>query len=61
MIVIVVGGVGNVQGALLGAIVIGLIDSFGKAYFPDFALFTVYLAMIIILLVRPFGILGRPQ
>jgi branched-chain amino acid transport system permease protein len=61
VIVIVVGGVGNVQGALLGAVVIGLIDSFGKAYFPDFALFTVYLAMIIILLVRPFGILGRPQ
>jgi branched-chain amino acid transport system permease protein len=61
VIVIVVGGVGNIQGALLGAIVIGLIDSFGKAYFPDFALFTVYLAMIVILLVRPFGILGRPQ
>jgi branched-chain amino acid transport system permease protein len=59
IIVIVVGGVGNIQGALLGAILIGIIDSFGKAYFPDFSLFTVYLTMIIILLVRPFGILGR--
>jgi len=59
VIVIVVGGVGNVQGALLGAILIGIIDGFGKAYFPDFALFTVYLAMIIILLSRPYGLLGR--
>ncbi len=61
IIVIVVGGVGNIQGALVGAILIGVIDSFGKAYFPDFSLFTVYLTMIIILLVRPFGILGRAQ
>ncbi|MFH1775315.1 MAG: branched-chain amino acid ABC transporter permease [Chloroflexota bacterium] len=61
VIVVVVGGVGSVKGALLGALVIGLIDSFGKAYFPDFALFTIYLAMIIVLLVRPSGILGRAQ
>jgi branched-chain amino acid transport system permease protein len=61
VIVIVVGGVGNVQGALLGAILIGIIDGFGKAYFPDFAVFTIYLAMIIILLSRPYGLLGRPQ
>ena len=57
--VIVVGGVGYVQGALLGAMVIGLIDTLGKAFFPDFALFTIYLAMIIVLLVRPTGLLGR--
>ncbi|MFC2019746.1 branched-chain amino acid ABC transporter permease [Chloroflexota bacterium] len=61
LIVVVVGGVGSVRGALLGALVIGLIDSFGKAYFPDFALFTIYLAMIIVLLLRPSGILGRAQ
>jgi branched-chain amino acid transport system permease protein len=61
IIVIVIGGVGNVQGALLGAILIGIIDNFGKAYFPNFALFTVYLAMIIILLLKPHGLLGRTQ
>lgn len=59
LIVIVVGGVGYVQGTLLGAILIGLIDSFGRAYFPDFAYFTIYLAMIIVLLVKPSGLLGR--
>jgi len=61
LIVIVVGGVGYVQGTLVGAILIGVIDSFGRVYFPDFALFTIYLAMIIILLYRPTGLLGRAQ
>ncbi len=59
--VIVVGGVGYVQGALMGALVIGLIDSFGKVFFSDFALFTIYLAMIIILLLRPTGLLGKAR
>jgi len=58
-IVVIVGGVGSVPGALVGAMVIGLIDTFGRAYFPDFALFTIYLAMIVILLVRPVGLLPR--
>jgi len=57
--VIVVGGLGDIQGALLGALVIGLVDNFGKSYFPDFALFAIYLVMIIVLLTRPRGLLGR--
>ena len=57
--VIIIGGVGSVQGTLLGAGIIGTIDSFGKALFPDYAMFTVYLAMIIVLLIKPNGILGR--
>jgi branched-chain amino acid transport system permease protein len=59
--VMVIGGIGYIEGALLGAMMIGLIDSFGKVYFPDFALFTIYVAMIIILLVRPIGLLGRSR
>ena len=61
LIVIVVGGVGYVQGALLGALIIGLIDAFGKAFFPDLAMFSIYLAMIVMLLVKPTGLLGRKQ
>jgi branched-chain amino acid transport system permease protein len=61
MVVVIVGGLGSVQGALLGAFLIGLIDTFGNAYFPDFAMFTVYLIFIIILLVRPTGLLGRKK
>jgi branched-chain amino acid transport system permease protein len=59
LIVIIVGGVGSIQGALLGGILIGVIDNFGKAVFPQFAMFTMYLTMIVVLIVRPTGLLGR--
>jgi branched-chain amino acid transport system permease protein len=59
LIVIIVGGVGSVQGALLGGLLIGVIDAFGRALFPRLAMFTMYFTMIIILLVRPSGLLGR--
>jgi branched-chain amino acid transport system permease protein len=58
-ILVVVGGVGSIQGALLGGILIGIIDSFGKVFFPDLAMFTVYFGMIVMLLIRPTGLLGR--
>jgi branched-chain amino acid transport system permease protein len=59
LIVIIVGGVGSVQGALLGAILIGLISAFGKHFLPEFDRFTMYLAMIVVLVVRPTGLIGR--
>jgi len=59
LVVVVVGGTGSVLGALVGGILIGLIISFGKALFPELSMFVVYLAMIVILLVKPSGILGK--
>ena len=59
MIVIIVGGVGSVQGALLGGIIIGLADAFGRAVFPDMAMFTMYLAMVVVLAIKPKGLIGR--
>ncbi len=59
LIVIIVGGVGSIQGALLGGILIGVVDAFGKAVFPQLAMFTMYLTMIVVLIVRPTGLLGR--
>ena len=61
IIAVVVGGVGYVQGTLLGAILIGVIDSFGKVLFPDLAYFTIYLVMIVVLVVRPSGLLARKR
>jgi len=61
LIVVVVGGPGSVPGTLIGALIIGIVDAFGKAFFPDLALFTIYLVLIIMLLVKPTGILGRSQ
>ena len=59
LIVVVVGGAGSIQGALLGGVLLGLLDAFGKAYFPSVAAYIMYLALIVILLVRPSGLLGR--
>ena len=59
--VIIVGGIGSIQGALVGGLLIGLIDNFGKALFPQYAMFTIYFAMIIVLLIKPSGLLGRSK
>jgi branched-chain amino acid transport system permease protein len=59
LIVVVVGGAGSIQGALLGGTLLGLLDAFGKAYFPSVAAYIMYIALIVILLVRPSGLLGR--
>jgi branched-chain amino acid transport system permease protein len=59
LIVVVVGGTGYIQGTMLGALVIGLLDTFGKAYVPKAALFFAYIVFVIILLVRPGGLIGR--
>jgi branched-chain amino acid transport system permease protein len=57
-IVIVIGGMGSLRGAFVGSLLIGIADTFGKAYFPSVALFLVYLAMTAVLLVRPQGLFG---
>ena len=59
LIVLVVGGMGSVQGALLGAMIIGLVDAFGRALFPDLAMFFMYLVMILVLVFKPSGLLPR--
>ena len=57
-IVIVIGGLGSLRGAFVGSLLIGIADTFGKAYLPSLALFLIYLAMILVLLVRPQGLFG---
>lgn len=57
-IVVVVGGMGSLRGALVASIVVALVDTFGKAYYPDYALFLVYSLMVVVLLTRPQGLFG---
>ena len=59
LIVVVIGGMGSIQGSLIGAMMIGLVDAFGKILFPDFAMFTLYFLMVIVLVIKPTGLLGR--
>ncbi len=55
-VVVVIGGIGNVRGGLLAALLIGLVDTFGKVLFPQAAGLSVYLLMAAILLWRPEGL-----
>ncbi|OAN63229.1 branched-chain amino acid ABC transporter permease [Magnetospirillum moscoviense] len=55
-VVVVIGGVGSVKGAFLGAILIGLADTFGRVLVPDFASFSVYAVMAAVLLWKPKGL-----
>src|ERR1700720_784678 len=57
-IVIVIGGMGSLRGAFVGSLMIGIADTFGKAYFQSIALFLIYLAMTVVLLIRPQGLFG---
>jgi branched-chain amino acid transport system permease protein len=58
-VVVVIGGLGSLRGALAGALLVGILDDFGKAFFPQFALFTVFVPMAVILVMRPTGLFGR--
>ena len=57
--VVIVGGLGSYEGAIVGSIVIGLIDNYGTAYFPSLAYSVLFLPVIAILLIRPNGLFGR--
>jgi branched-chain amino acid transport system permease protein len=57
-IVVVIGGMGSLRGAFVSSMLVGVIDTLGKAYFPDLALFAIYLLMVLVLLTRPQGIFG---
>jgi branched-chain amino acid transport system permease protein len=58
-VVVVIGGLGSIKGAMVGALLIGLADTFGKVLVPEIAGMTIYLVMAIVLLVRPTGLFGR--
>jgi len=58
-VVVVIGGIGSVWGALAAALLIGLVDTFGKVLLPQAAGISVYLLMAVILLRRPEGLFRR--
>lgn len=58
LIVVVIGGLGSVPGALLGALLIGQVRSLGVELLPQFASFLLFVAMAVVLVVRPAGLLG---
>ena len=59
LIVVVVGGLGTLSGAVVGAGLIGPADTFGRVLFPQFALALIFALLALVLLLRPTGLLGR--
>jgi branched-chain amino acid transport system permease protein len=59
LIVVIVGGIGSVPGAALGALLIGLAEQFGLAYSPTYSVVYTFVIMVAVLAIRPQGILGR--
>lgn len=55
-VVVVIGGIGSLQGALIAALLIGFVDTFGKVFLPDYAGMLVYLLMAVVLVWRPEGL-----
>src|SRR5688572_10658603 len=60
-VVVVVGGMGSVLGAFLAALLIGELSAFGIWVFPQITLVLTFLIMAVVLVVRPWGLLGRPE
>jgi branched-chain amino acid transport system permease protein len=59
LIVVIVGGVGSIQGALFGALLIGVATALAATYVPVISMFVMYVAVILVLLFRPSGLIGR--
>ena len=60
-VVVVIGGMGSVTGAFLAALLVGLLSAFGILIFPQLTLVLTFAVMAVVLMVRPYGLLGRPE
>ena len=60
-VVVVIGGMGSVTGAFLAALLVGEISAFGILIFPQLTLVLTFLVMALVLVVRPYGLLGKAQ
>lgn len=59
LVVVIVGGMGSVTGAAIGALIIGLAEQIGLVYFPTYGVVLTFVIMVVVLAVRPQGIMGR--
>jgi branched-chain amino acid transport system permease protein len=61
LVVVVIGGLGSLQGAAVGSALIGLVDAFSKVWVPELSYFAVFAPMAIILMFRPAGLFARSR
>ena len=60
-VVVVIGGMGSVAGALVGSLLVGLVNAFGVLAFPALAVVLTFALMALVLVVRPWGLFGTPE
>jgi branched-chain amino acid transport system permease protein len=60
-IIVVIGGLGSLPGAFIGAIILGLVTAFGIYIIPKLAVAFAFMLMIVILIIRPWGLMGKPE
>ena len=60
LIVVIVGGMGSVVGAAIGAVILGIAETYGLAYAPTYSVVFTFVILVLVLAFRPRGILGRP-
>jgi branched-chain amino acid transport system permease protein len=61
LVVVVIGGLGSLQGAAVGSVLIGLVDAYSKVWVPELSYFAVFAPMAIILMFRPAGLFARSK
>jgi branched-chain amino acid transport system permease protein len=61
LVVVIMGGMGSVAGSALGALIVGLLDSFGKTYALPFTMLIIFGSLMLVLAFRPQGLLGRER
>ena len=59
LVVVIFGGLGSLEGAMIGALIVGLLDAYGRWLLPEFSYFVLFGPMAVLLLLRPQGLFGR--
>jgi len=59
LVVVIIGGLGSINGAAVGSVLIGVIDATSRVWFPEFSYFTIFAPMALVLVLRPTGLFGR--
>jgi branched-chain amino acid transport system permease protein len=59
LVVVIVGGMGSIPGAALGALIVGLAEQFGSVYMPTYAVMLTFVIMVVVLAIRPQGLAAR--
>lgn len=59
LVVTIVGGMGSLAGATIGALIVGMLEQIGQLFFPNYSIAVIYAVMVLVLALRPQGLMGR--